>query len=58
MLAVPQGSPLSTVLFLVRLAPILDKLEWPIVAVVLGIVEQFSFDVYDPHNRLYDERRR
>lgn len=54
--AVPQGSPLSSVLFLVWLAPILKEMEWRIVEVVPGVGEEFPSYVDDLHCSLYDER--
>ena len=51
---VPQGSPLSPVLFLVWMAPILVELEWRIREEVPGVGVEFTSYVDDLHCRLYD----
>ena len=53
---VPQGSPLSPVLFLVWMALILVKIERRIREELLGVHVEFPFYVEDLHCRLYDER--
>ena len=53
---VPQGSPLSPVLFLVWIAPILVKMERRIREEVPGVGVKFPSYVDDLHCGLYDER--
>ena len=54
---VPQGSPLSPVLFLVSMAPILEEMERRIVEEVPGVVVEFPSYVDDLDCGLYDNRR-
>ena len=54
---VPQGSPLSPVLFLVWMAPILAEMERRIKEEVLGVSVEFPSYVDDLHCGLYDEGR-
>ena len=55
-MGVPQGSPLSPVLFLVWLAPILVEMEQRIQEVVPGVGVEFPSYVDDLHCGLYDVR--
>ena len=52
---VPQGSPLSPILFLVWMAPILVEMERRIREAVPGVGVEFPSYVDDLHCRLYDE---
>ena len=54
---VPQGSPLSPVLFLVWMAPILAEMERRIKEEVPGIAVEFPSHVADLHCGLYDKGR-
>ena len=54
---VPQGSPLSPVLFLVLVAPILGEMERRVREEVLGVVVEFPSYVDDLHCGIYDARR-
>ena len=56
LVGVPQGSPLSPVLFLVWLAPILVEMERRIREEVPGVGVEFPSYVDDLHCGLYDER--
>ena len=54
---VPQGSPLSPVLFLVWMASILRELERRIIEEVPSVVMEFPYYVYDLHYGSYAGRR-
>ena len=54
---VPQGSPLSPVLFLVWMAPILTEMERRIKEKIPGIVVEFPSYVDNLHCGLYDKGR-
>ena len=56
MVGVPKGSPLSPVLFLVWMAPILVEMERRICEEVPGVGVEFPSYVDDLHCGLYDER--
>ena len=56
-LGVPQGSPLSPVLFLVRMSPILSQMEKRIVEEVPGVAVEFPSYVDDLHCGLYETGR-
>ena len=53
---VPQGSPLSPVLFLVYMAPILEVMEKRVQEEVGRITVRFPSYMYDLHCGLYDRR--
>ena len=55
-MGVPQGSPLSPVLFLVWLAPILVEMEQRVREEVPGVRVEFPSYVDDLYCGLYDER--
>ena len=56
-MGVPQGSPLSPVLFLVWMAPILSEMERRIVEEVPGVAVEFPSYVDDLHCGLYETGR-
>ena len=57
MMEVPQGSPLSPVLFLVWMAPILSEMERRIVEEVPGVAVEFPSYVDNLHCGLYEPGR-
>lgn len=52
---VPQWSPLSTVLFLVYMAPILEEIEQYVKEEVGRVTVRFPSYMNDLHCRLYDK---
>ena len=54
---VPKGSPLSPVLSLVWMAPILEEMERWIMEEIPGVLVEFPSYVDDLHCGLYDSRR-